>query len=102
MLKLKEFLRRFLARWSYLLSRVEPAIPPGITGYLHALRARIDPSVSVVCFDHEIAIQYAILEAIPKERVIFVSPPLPASAKVALGTNVLSAPREPFAVFIDT
>jgi hypothetical protein len=100
--KLGTFLRRLLARRGYVVTRVEPEVPPSVSTYLRKMRMRTTPPTSVVCFDNEVSIQAEILEVFPEDRVSFSCPLfMSKNGAAAQGSILPTVPSERFAVVVD-
>lgn len=96
------FIRHWLARRGYRLTRVAVEDPPAVSDYLRAIMARSAPPAFVVCFDNETTLQSEILAVTSEDRVVFSSPVfLTAEANLMLGSDLPPAPPGRFVVVID-
>jgi len=98
----RAFLHRLLASRGYLLSRMEPAIPPSVQAYLKTVVSRTAPPASIICLDNEVSIQTEILKVAPEGDVQFSSPILQrGSNTLATGSVLPSMPSGRFVAVID-
>lgn len=98
----KEGIRRLLLECGYLVKRLDFEPPPSMADYLRTLGRRTTRPLAVVCFDHEVRVQYEILRATPSANVAFLSPDVfHGGARNSDADGWQIVPKRPFVVILD-
>jgi hypothetical protein len=96
------FVRGWLARHGYLVTRIEQQVAPSVSEYLRAIVSEQASVPSIVCFDNDATIQSEILTVVQEDKVLFSSPILVRdSNELMLGTALPSPPQGRFLGVID-
>ena len=102
MSRLSTFLRQFLNRRGYVVTRVKPEIAPSLSSVLQYYCRLSGPTLSVVCFDNDSRFQSELLAVMPENQVLFSSPlGLPPEGKSAPGAILPNRPEGRFLTVID-